>query len=241
MPALRVFLIEGSTPDAASHCHSAKQSDTNELRFVSVQTNSTGVTNTTTTTKFEVNMVEKAARTPGSGKPVDRKIVGTVSLRCETLSVPEVSQATGSLVVAIVASLCFAGSLSGDFVFDDSEAILNNEDVRMETNLFSVFKHDFWGENITSSTSHKSYRPLTILTFRLNYWTAGGYDTFGFHLVNLVLHAFNSMLSLRVFSAIFGGISVSKQGKKAFTSPKASLLAALLFAVHPIHTENVSD
>ena len=173
-------------------------------------------------------------------KPCDSSQVKTIYLKCSNLSVPEVSQAAGSIIVAVIAALCFVWSLTGDFVFDDNEAILNNKDVQMETKLFSLFKHDFWGENITSALSHKSYRPLTVLTFRLNYWAAGGYQAVGFHLVNILLHVFNCMLALRVFSVIFGGISVSKQGSKAFSSPKASLLAALLFATHPIHTENVS-
>ena len=166
-------------------------------------------------------------------------LISTISLKCRNLPVPEVSQAAGSVIIALLACLSFVGSLGGDFVFDDNEAILNNKDVRMETKLFSIFKHDFWGANITSATSHKSYRPLTVLTFRLNYWTAGGYNAVGFHLVNIILHVFNCILSLRVFSVIFGGISVSKQGKKVFSSPRASFLASILFAVHPIHTENV--
>ena len=184
-------------------------------------------------------MVEKYDKKCDVEKPVAQKIVKTVSLRCKHLSVPDVSQTAGSIIVAVIASLSFAGSLKGDFVFDDNEAILNNKDVRMETKLFSLFKHDFWGENITSATSHKSYRPLTVVTFRLNYWAAGGYEAVGFHVINLLLHAFNCVLSLRVFSVIFGGILVSLQGKKAFASPRASLLAAILFATHPIHTENV--
>jgi hypothetical protein len=32
--------------------------------------------------------------------------------------------------------------------------------------LGDVFLHDFWGDDIQSNVSHKSYRPLTVLTFR---------------------------------------------------------------------------
>jgi hypothetical protein len=32
-----------------------------------------------------------------------------------------------------------------------------------------MWKNDFWGQDITKEDSHKSYRPLTVLTFRLNY------------------------------------------------------------------------
>lgn len=57
-------------------------------------------------------------------------------------------------------------SYQGDFVFDDSEAILSNNDLKSETPLSDLFVHDFWGSKLDSKTSHKSYRPLTVLTFR---------------------------------------------------------------------------
>ena len=163
-----------------------------------------------------------------------------VSIKCNGLPIPEISQPVASSIVVIFSMICFICSLTADFVFDDNEAILNNKDVRQESSIFSLFKHDFWGANITSKTSHKSYRPLTVWTFRLNYWAAGGYLPLGFHLVNIMLHGLNCIMVLRVYSVVFGGIAVSREGSRMFSSPKASLLAAVLFAVHPVHTENVS-
>ena len=71
------------------------------------------------------------------------------------------------MVIALIttASLCFSNSYDGNFVFDDTEAIINNDDVK-ETPLDQVFQNDFWGTNLSSAESHKSYRPLTILSFR---------------------------------------------------------------------------
>lgn len=56
-------------------------------------------------------------------------------------------------------------SLNGDFVFDDSEAVVRNKDVYGKR-WTETFSNDFWGGNINSNISHKSYRPLTILSFR---------------------------------------------------------------------------
>jgi hypothetical protein len=72
-----------------------------------------------------------------------------------------------SLLVALAGVFVFMNSLNGGFVFDDSEAIVNNADVRPEDSPWSsLFQHDFWGHRLTSNVSHKSYRPLTTLTFR---------------------------------------------------------------------------
>uniref|UniRef100_A0A8C6L0U7 Protein O-mannosyl-transferase TMTC3 n=1 Tax=Nothobranchius furzeri TaxID=105023 RepID=A0A8C6L0U7_NOTFU len=86
---------------------------------------------------------------------------------------------------------CYWNSLSCGFVFDDVSAILDNKDLRPTTPIRNLFLNDFWGTPMAEERSHKSYRPLTVLTFRLNYLTS-------------------------------------------------SLVAALLFAVHPIHTEAVT-
>ncbi|KPJ15271.1 Transmembrane and TPR repeat-containing protein CG4050 [Papilio machaon] len=73
--------------------------------------------------------------------------------------------------------------------------------------------------------SHKSYRPLTVLTFRWNY-AVHGLQPAGYHLVNVLLHALVSLLYYRVCAM--------------FLPEFASFVAAILFAVHPIHTEAVT-
>ncbi|KAE8625877.1 hypothetical protein XENTR_v10006425 [Xenopus tropicalis] len=143
-------------------------------------------------------------------------------------------------LVGTLAFVCFANSYNGRFVFDDSEAIINNKDLRGETPVADLWLHDFWGTKLSSNASHKSYRPLTVLTFRMNYHIAGGLHPVGFHFVNIVLHCLVSVLMLNVFSMLFGGMTCSHKGKQITYAPKASLLAALLFAVHPVHTECVA-
>jgi protein O-mannosyl-transferase len=64
-------------------------------------------------------------------------------------------------------------------------------------------------------------------SYTLN-WTLGGASTFGFHLVNVALHAFNAALLFFI-------------GRRIFPDhPNASLAAALLFALHPAQTEAVT-
>ncbi|XP_028382248.1 protein O-mannosyl-transferase TMTC4 isoform X3 [Phyllostomus discolor] len=144
------------------------------------------------------------------------------------------------LVVGFVSLICFARSYDGDFVFDDSEAIVNNKDLQAETPLGDLWYHDFWGSRLSSNTSHKSYRPLTVLTFRINYCLSGGFYPMSFHVVNILLHSGISVLMVDVFSVLFGGLQYSSKGRRLNLAPRSSLLAALLFAVHPVHTECVA-
>ncbi|KAJ8012508.1 hypothetical protein DPEC_G00043550 [Dallia pectoralis] len=155
------------------------------------------------------------------------------------IPLPKLAPVHAKITLALVALLCFINSYDGDFVFDDSEAIVNNQDLNPATPLNNIWGNDFWGSNLSSNNSHKSYRPLTVLTFRFNYLMAGGLHPVGFHVLNILLHSLISAQMLDIFSILLGGL-VYEGGKRLDHAPKASLLAGLLFAAHPIHTESVA-
>lgn len=68
--------------------------------------------------------------------------------------------------LAALCALCYGNSLRGELVHDDVWAIVNNPDVRAGSSLRSIFTNDFWGKRMADNTSHKSYRPLCILSFK---------------------------------------------------------------------------
>ncbi len=75
---------------------------------------------------------------------------------------------------------------------------------------------------------------------RINYLLAGGLHPIGFHVLNVALHCVISVLMIDVFAILIGGLVHDGRGAKLNLSPKASYLAALFFAAHPVHTESVS-
>ena len=58
------------------------------------------------------------------------------------------------------AEFAVTGILQGELVFDDTAAILSNDDVQMKTPWSDLLVNDFWGTPMVSKGSHKSYRPL---------------------------------------------------------------------------------
>uniref|UniRef100_A0A8C2IDX4 dolichyl-phosphate-mannose--protein mannosyltransferase n=1 Tax=Cyprinus carpio TaxID=7962 RepID=A0A8C2IDX4_CYPCA len=163
-------------------------------------------------------MVLSSARgTKAAPPPVQRRL--------SALPRPAVGVRYAALVA--VCALCYSNSLWGEFVHDDIWAITNNPDVRPGSSLRSIFTNDFWGKRMADNTSHKSYRPLCILTFKLNI-LLGGMTPFYFHLVNVFLHCMvTALLMLTCEQCVF-------------EDSNFSFLTALLFSVHPIHTEAVS-
>ncbi|KFP33950.1 Transmembrane and TPR repeat-containing protein 3, partial [Colius striatus] len=136
----------------------------------------------------------------------------------------DVSLKEAALIVGVVA-VCYWNSLFCGFVFDDVSAILDNKDLHPSTPLTNLFQNDFWGTPMSEERSHKSYRPLTVLTFRLNYLFSE-LNAVSYHFLNLVFHVVVCIVFLKVC--------------KLFLDNKSSIVASLLFAVHPIHTEAVT-
>ena len=137
--------------------------------------------------------------------------------------------------ISSVSIVCYLNSCWGDFVFDDNSAIVSNLDVVSNSSLVDVFTHDFWGTEISHKSSHKSYRPFTILTYRWNYWLAGELNPFLFHLTNVIIHPIVCILYYELCQHLCQE-SYSPKGNDWAMCP---LIASLMFAVHPIHTESV--
>ncbi|XP_065201488.1 protein O-mannosyl-transferase Tmtc3 [Planococcus citri] len=130
-----------------------------------------------------------------------------------------------SAIVVASCIICYYNSCNCDFVFDDISAIKENRDLRPHTPISNIFFNDFWGTPMYKEQSHKSYRPLCVLTFRWNYYFHQ-LDPRGYHMVNIFLHAIVSLLFFKMCLM--------------FLSEASSFVAALLFSVHPVHTEAVT-
>jgi len=116
--------------------------------------------------------------------------------------------------------LVYANTLLNGFVFDDETYIFSNPAVTHVTApaLFRPLK------------ANNVFRPVTFATLALN-WKLGGARPLGYHLFNLLLHAAVTLLLYLVLRKLLE--SMPQAGTVAFVS-------ALIFAVHPIHTEAVA-
>lgn len=126
-----------------------------------------------------------------------------------------------------------------------SRAILTNKDVlRQETPWQDILKDDFWGTPLSHSGSHKSFRPLTILSFRFNRHFSG-FNPWSYHLTNIVLHTITTWLFVCVARIVFNPTDLivfhpRDQIASSRRQEFAVLVSSLLFASHPIHTEAVA-
>lgn len=139
-----------------------------------------------------------------------------------------------SVLAAALALGIFATptQLNGALLYDDKAAILGSPVVQGQVPLSMVWTRDFWGkDDLVSKESHKSFRPLVTLTYKLNHYLDG--DTpYGYHVLNACLHALVSALVVPVTIAALGW-----RERSVFIP----LVAGLLFAAHPVHVESVQN
>jgi Flp pilus assembly protein TadD len=125
--------------------------------------------------------------------------------------------------LALAAALPYLNTLRNGLVSDDEMQVLQNPYIRNFHHLAKIFT--------TQATSYvpgmpNFYRPLMNVAYLLCYQVFGP-RPFGFHLLNVVLN-------VAVVCALF------LFTKRMFQDRNLAFLAAVLFAIHPVHTEAVA-
>ncbi len=130
-------------------------------------------------------------------------------------------------LVVSAAVLPYLNALDNGFVWDDDMLIVQNQRVRSLSFSGDSLLRDFFQGAEADVGKYGYFRPLVTLSYMVDYrlW---GLDPFGFHLTNVVLHAIASLLVLLLATRLVP------------EHPEAALVSALLFAVHPVHTESVA-
>ena len=130
-------------------------------------------------------------------------------------------QRTYALIVVAVAIVAFIQTLSFDFTFDDIPIVRDNPLIQSLANIEKIFHTNYWGDRDRYETKY-AYRPVTILTYAIQYALHGKHP-FGYHLVNVLLHALACFFLFRLLALIT-------------SSTDLAFFASVLFAAHPIHT-----
>jgi len=131
------------------------------------------------------------------------------------------------IILALLVAAAFANSLPNQFVWDDYWLIVYNRNIDLPLkDIPLLFFKSLWRFAGVREAQELYYRPLLSVFLVLNYkiW---GLNPSGFHLVNIVLHLVNSFLVYRI------GLLLINSDRRA------ALIAASLFAVHPVHNESV--
>jgi hypothetical protein len=120
----------------------------------------------------------------------------------------------GCALIVLLTVVAYFPAMRGGFVFDDYALLINNPLVKASDGL-----HRFW-----FTTQAPDYYPLTWSLWSLE-WRLWGDHPRGYHVVNVLLHAVNAILVWMILRRL---------------KIPGALVAALVFAVHPVNVATVA-
>ncbi|MFA5115159.1 MAG: hypothetical protein WC469_03745 [Candidatus Omnitrophota bacterium] len=123
-----------------------------------------------------------------------------------------------TLIIIVSAVAVYLNSLGNAFVWDDIALVVNNDFIKGPILLKQALLAPLY---YFGQEPNFYYRPLQTLSYLFDY-SVWGLNPFGFHLVNLILHALLALLTYRFIDLIVADREVA-------------FLSAVLFAVHPLN------
>jgi hypothetical protein len=119
----------------------------------------------------------------------------------------------------LAALILYAITLGGSYVYDDT---ILHEDPRF---THPALWWKFWTDQYMPGAVDRLYRPLTCMTFAVQY-SLHGDRPWLYHLVNWLLHA--------------GVAAAVAELARRLMGFRVALVAGILFAIHPVHVEAVA-
>ena len=126
-------------------------------------------------------------------------------------------------LIVVLGFTVYGNSINGEFIWDDNLLIKENIYIKDWSYIPKIFSEDVGSG---SGIEYHFYRPLQMVTYMVDYslWKL---DVKGYHLTNIVLHILAALGVYCLFNFIF-------------KDNLLSLLTAIFFVVHPVHTEVVA-
>jgi tetratricopeptide (TPR) repeat protein len=149
------------------------------------------------------------------------------STRDVTLPAPrEHGLAIRAAVIVLAGAVVYLNSLNAPFVFDDTTAIRNNQQIRQ-----------LWPLTVPLSPQRDTPvagRPIVNLSFAVNY-AVGGLDVMGYRAVNITIHL---LAALTLFGVVRRTLQLPSLAP-AFGQHATNLawVATLIWMLHPLQTE----
>ncbi|MDH5512966.1 MAG: tetratricopeptide repeat protein, partial [Gammaproteobacteria bacterium] len=139
-------------------------------------------------------------------------------------------------VILIGAIICvYSPGLHGPFMFDDYINIVDNPDVAMHS-----LNPGELARAAGSGVSSNIGRPLAYVSFALNHYMSGGFESaFVFKLTNIVIHSVNTLLVLWLVRLLSAQLARRQGHAPANYEYLLPFLAAAIWALHPIQLNSV--
>ena len=141
--------------------------------------------------------------------------------------------------LAIVVFLLYHEGATGPYMLDDFQTLKNNKVLKLESlSIQSIY------DAIFSMKTGPLYRPVSMLSFALNYYFTGNVDGYPIKLINIIIHIFTGggvfWLTLLLLRRVGNDtvMTEEKRGAVRWTGYTALFIAAV-WLLHPLYVSTV--
>jgi len=127
------------------------------------------------------------------------------------------------LLIIFVGAITYINVFPNQFLYDDEMLVVRNIYIRSLSNIGKIFTTSSQGGSFVNDNF---YRPMHVFLYAAVY-QLNGLNTFGYHLLNFLLHVANGAL-------------VYLLARRLSQHKWLPLTTALLWVAHPVHTEAVT-
>jgi tetratricopeptide (TPR) repeat protein len=130
--------------------------------------------------------------------------------------------------ISLATFLIYSNILHGPFIFDDIANIKENPLIKIEHFSFLSIKNLLYSLN--------GQRPIPLFSFAINYFF-DHYNTFGYHVVNILIHILNGILLFFITDIL---LSIPQNKYNTYSRKIISLTSAALWILNPLHIFSVT-
>lgn len=131
------------------------------------------------------------------------------------------------VLIAVIAVAAFANSLGGEFVYDDKRQLAGNVLIQDDRLIGKALVSDVWAFKGDGSIAASNYWRPTFTAWSILNFKLFGVEPFGWHLLNILLHAGVCILAFMLL-------------RRWDVSEAVAFCISVIFAVHPVHVESVA-
>lgn len=135
-----------------------------------------------------------------------------------------------ALFLALLIFAAYAPALRNDFVWDDTALVLRDPLIRSWQLIPEAFQHFLF----VDATPSDFYRPIQRLTYLADY-AAFVFKPAGYHLTSILCHVGAAFALLLFAHELLRGANLDERNRRWL-----AFIAALTWAIHPVHTAAVA-
>jgi protein O-mannosyl-transferase len=130
-------------------------------------------------------------------------------------------------LLALAAFVCYAPALRNGFVWDDTALILRDPLIRSWRLIPEGFNHFMF----VDATASDFYRPMQRLAYNVVY-NGFAFNPLAYHLASILVHALAAIAFFLFALELLRALNIRR--------PFIAFVAALIWAIHPVHTAAVA-